>query len=323
VTAIVCAAVLALLSGCGGVITPESGTATPALSPTGVPARPATATAPFQPTPATATPTITPTPIVHVIQEGDTLEAIAVQYGVSVAALRAVNGIADPTLIQVGQQLTIPTGDEVAASDPGLLLPTPTPLPFGVRGVGFYETPVGSLWCLGEVVNTTIYTLTNVLVNVTLFDASGTPVIEGDAFAAADMLPPSARAPFGILFLSPPPGFESHRVTVLRGEFAGGLANRYVSLSVEDASGTPTGPQFEISGTIRNTDPGREAATVVVIATTYSEEGTVTSFRQQAIDVGDGLTQGATVAFRMLLTTYGGLPADFSVIAFGRTRTAE
>lgn len=319
------AVLLALaLTGCGGVITPEPETEVPALPPTDTPSfHPPTATAPFHPTPATATPTVTPTPVVHVIQEGDTLAGIAAAYGVSVQALQAVNGIENPLLLPVGQELIIPTGEEEAASQPGLLLPTPTPLSFGLRGVGFYETPVGSLWCLGEVVNTTPYTLTNVQVQVTLFDPAGTPVVERDVFAAADVLFPSDRAPFGILFVSPPPNFASHRVTVLRGEFAGALADEYISLAVEEVSSVPSGPQFEVSGRIRNTDPARSAAGGVVIVTTYDSEGRVTGFRQQTVDVGEGLAPGAAVPFRLLFTAHGGTPADFSVVAFGRTYEEE
>ncbi|HIQ01316.1 MAG TPA: LysM peptidoglycan-binding domain-containing protein, partial [Anaerolineales bacterium] len=267
-----------------------------------------------------------PTPIIHVVQEGDTLAGIAAAYGVRVQALQAANGIENPLLLQVGQELVIPTGptgQDATAPEPGLLLPTPTPLSFGVRGVGFYETPVGSLWCLGEVVNTTPYTLTNVQVRVTLFDPAGAPLIEGDAFAAADVLLPSDRAPFSILFISPPPNFASHQVTVLRGEFVGGLAETYVPLVVEEASGAPSGPQFEVSGQVRNSDPARTADSGVVIVTTYDEEGRVTGFRQQTVDVGEGLAPGAAVPFRLLLTAHGGATADFSIIAFGRAYEEE
>lgn len=322
-----CIVLLALvLAGCrSAVITPErdeAGVSTPSTTAT-PPVPPATATAPIQPTPATATPTITPTPVIYVVQSGDTLAGIAASYGVSVQALQAVNGIENPLLLREGQELIIPTGEEAAISEPGLLLPTPTPLPFGIRGVGFYETPVGSLWCLGEVVNTTPYTLTNVQVRVSLFDAAGVPVIEGDAFAAAEVLLPSERAPFGVLFISPPPNFVSHQVTILRGEFAIGLMEVYVPVDIEEVNGTPVGPQFEVTGRLRNADPQRSAASVVVVVTTYDGEGRVTGFRQQSVDIGEGLMPGGTASFRLLFSAYGGDPADFSILAFGRAFRAQ
>ena len=42
------------------------------------------------------------------VAEGDTLEQLAIQHGVSLEALIRVNGIKDPTLLQVGQILTLP-----------------------------------------------------------------------------------------------------------------------------------------------------------------------------------------------------------------------
>ena len=44
----------------------------------------------------------------YTVQPGDTLSAIAVQYGVSINDLMAVNGLSDPDSIFAGQQLRIP-----------------------------------------------------------------------------------------------------------------------------------------------------------------------------------------------------------------------
>ena len=52
-----------------------------------------------------------PTPRVHTVVAGDTLSAISQQYGVGVEELLAANGLDDPNLIYVGQQLTIPGAD--------------------------------------------------------------------------------------------------------------------------------------------------------------------------------------------------------------------
>lgn len=310
--------------GCGSVVTPPGTvtlipTALPSAFPSLTPQAPATRAISGGSGLAPATPTPSPTPVIYIVQEGDTLVGIAARYGVSVEALQRANGIANPLFLQIGQQLVIPVGREeaVASSE---LLPTPTPMPLGIRGVAFYETPVGSLHCLGEVVNTTADTLTNIQVGITLFDGEGTPVAEGKAFAAADLLPPAMRAPFSLLFTVPPPSFVSHQVVLLRGEAAGELTERYVPVAVEEVNGAPYGPQFEISGVIRNTDPSRPAAVVIVVATTYDETGLVNGFRQQRVEVGDGLVPGATAPFQMRLTVYGGQPKDFSIFAFGRAR---
>ena len=64
-------------------------------------------------------------PVVYVVQPGDTLAAIALRYGVALEAIVQENGIQDRNLIQVGQELIIPT--------PDTSLPTPTPLPTDIR----------------------------------------------------------------------------------------------------------------------------------------------------------------------------------------------
>jgi len=74
--------------------------------------------APTATTLAEATPTqepveATPTPIVYVVKAGDTLGAIAKEYGVTVEALQEVNAIDDPRRLQIGQELIIPLGEEI------------------------------------------------------------------------------------------------------------------------------------------------------------------------------------------------------------------
>ena len=51
-----------------------------------------------------ATPTTLPTMVV-VVQRGDSLSAIAVEYGVSLSALIEANNITDPDTVHVGQEL--------------------------------------------------------------------------------------------------------------------------------------------------------------------------------------------------------------------------
>jgi len=217
--------------------------------------------------------------------------------------------------------LIIPTGEEQVADAPGLLLPTPSPLPFGVRGVAFYETPVGSLWCLGEIVNTTDVTLANVQVRVALLDADGNQAAEADAFAAADLIPPGGRSPFSILFTSPPEVWANPQVAIVRGEAAGSLADSYVPMMVVEATGQSSGPQFQVSGVVRNESAERTAGSVTVIVTTYDGQGAVTGTRQAQLELGDALAPGTTAPFTLLFSFHGDEPVDFSVVTLGRVLT--
>jgi len=86
--------------------TPSS-TAEPTPSPTVEPtAVPTPAPTPV-PTPA-PTPEPPPAQTTYVVQQGDTLAAIADQFGTTVAALQEANGIEDPNEIVIGQVLVIP-----------------------------------------------------------------------------------------------------------------------------------------------------------------------------------------------------------------------
>jgi len=59
-------------------------------------------------TSAPATPAPSPTFQTYTVQSGDTLGAIASRFGVTVKAIAKLNGIADPSRLQVGQVLLIP-----------------------------------------------------------------------------------------------------------------------------------------------------------------------------------------------------------------------
>lgn len=110
----------ALVLSRGPLAPGSSGAGDDAASPTPAGASaPATATPGGTPTPApTAIPTgrpsptpqssATPRPRTYKVQPGDTLTAIAARFGTSVAKLAALNNIANPSLLRVGQVLKLP-----------------------------------------------------------------------------------------------------------------------------------------------------------------------------------------------------------------------
>ena len=60
------------------------------------------------PSPRAPSPTPRSTPRTYVVQKGDSLSSIAARFGVTVQALMAANGLANPNLVNVGQVLVIP-----------------------------------------------------------------------------------------------------------------------------------------------------------------------------------------------------------------------
>jgi LysM repeat protein len=86
------------------------GGAPPSDSPTPTPTRallPTTAVEASVPT-VPPTETATPAPLVYTVKAGDTLSGIAQTYGVSVQDIVAVNNLANPDVLNIGQELIIP-----------------------------------------------------------------------------------------------------------------------------------------------------------------------------------------------------------------------
>jgi len=72
--------------------------------------------------------TATPEVLTYVVQPGDSLYSICVQYGASAEVIMAANDISDPNLIKADQELIIPLG-------------TPTPVPTSTSTPTFTPTP--------------------------------------------------------------------------------------------------------------------------------------------------------------------------------------
>ena len=72
---------------------------------------------------------------VHVVQRGENLTTIARHYGVSISAIAAANGLANPSRIFGGQQLTIPGTSAPAAPAPVAAAPAAPAMPASMAAV--------------------------------------------------------------------------------------------------------------------------------------------------------------------------------------------
>jgi LysM repeat protein len=297
-----------LLCGCGQVITIPTPTpaTTAAVNLPAVTPRPTSTPAPSTPA-ATSPPTPTPTPVIHKVQAGDTIIGIAKQYGISAEALQEANAILDPQLLQIDQELIIPLEGHSPGETP---TSTPTPLPFEVKGLGFYETPAGSLWCLGEVENTSGRALERVQVKVSLQDEDNKALAVESAFVALGIVPQGDRSPFAILFANPPMSFAKYQALPLSAEAVTYLGNRYLDLTVTEQQGESEGHYFTVEGLIENVGQA-DTETVTVLVTAYDAHGRVTGFRQA--DLENPPAAGETSPFQVNLLPFGGTAVTYTV----------
>ncbi|MCA9934625.1 MAG: FxLYD domain-containing protein [Anaerolineales bacterium] len=308
---------LIFLLGCrqSGVNEVAVGTAVPAATPLiGVDfvtlAPPTVAVIETTPTPLpTATPQPSPTPVVYTIVEGDTLLAIAWQRGNTVDDIVALNPGIQPELLQIGQQLVLPPPAtplaQAAAS-------TPVPMQLAVLVAQGYQTPVGSLWLLGEMRNEGDLPVENVQVEFGLRDAGGNLLGTAVAWTAAAIIPPGETAPFGVLLSEPPAGYASPTVAIVGGESVVDLGSRYLDVVVAEGTAViPDGERVQVSGKVQN-DGDVVATAVRVILTVYDSQGQVSGYTQQTLD--GPLFPGDNTSFSFDVAPPGGEPVSVGLL---------
>ncbi|MEM7538323.1 MAG: LysM peptidoglycan-binding domain-containing protein [Chloroflexota bacterium] len=310
--------------GCGQVITisptptPEP-TATIAVEVVLATPLPTATPAPYTPEP-TATPTITPTPVIHVIEPGESLLAIAGQYNVTVSALQEANGILDPRVLQIGQELFIPSEEEEATQDTSLT-PTPTPIAFAIENVRFHKTGIGGLLVMGEVHNDSGGALEQLRVGVALLDENETELTQANALVALDLVDVDERSPFAILFADAPEHFERYRLHPISGVPAY-VGSYYRDLEIRDLTGE--GERYEsytVSGRIYNAGP-EEAVSVQVILTAYDPLGRVIAMRK-IVPEHNVVPRGGETNFSAVLALIGGPVEHVSAVAQGRRISSQ
>jgi len=249
--------------------------------------------------------------VIYTVKAGDTLIGIAKEYGVSVEALQEANAILNPELLQIGQELVIPREDHSSKETP---TSTPTPLPFEIKGLGFYETPAGSLWCLGEVDNTSGRDIERVQVEVSLYDEQDKVLATESAFVALEIVPRGGRVPFAILFTNPPTSFAKYQAIALSGEPVTYLGDRYLDLAITEDQSESQGHYFTVKGLVQNTGQA-DAETVTVLVTAYDAHGRVTGFRQ--VDLENPPAIGEVSSFQVNLLPFAGIVVTYTVQAQG------
>lgn len=264
--------------------------------------------------PPPSQPIATPTPVIYEVQSGDTLIPIANRFGVSVADLIAANGNLDATRLQIGQRLVIPQAAQAGVTDDSLLLASPTPIAFEVRGMNSVRTPAGSLDILGEVFNPGPSVLGSVKIVVNLQDGAGNTVQNAVAITALDSIPPNQTSPFRVLFTDPPQAYANFAIAPLRGEPAD-AATAPIPLQVTRIDGRPDGAQFRVSGELLNPSVDTPSR-VRLLVTIYDADKRVVGYRHFMLSESP-LPPNTPLPFEVTLTTASPNVASFSAFAEG------
>ena len=109
------------------------------------------------------------------------------------------------------------------------------------------------------------------------------------------------KAPFSILFSEPPDGVVDVSVQLLRGEMVSAITDSFVSLNVEDLSGTFSGPQYRVRGTIANGSV-QTLGRIAIVVTIYDSEQHVIGYRHHLLGDDMYLNSGQRENFSILLT---------------------
>ena len=156
-----------------------------------------------------APPNAAPTP--YVVRAGDTLFSIATRYHTTAATLAQLNGIVNPTMIYVGQSLTVPAAPGVPSAPP----PTATPAPAG--DMVYIVRPGETLYRIALRYNTTAWNLAayNKLDNPTMIYASQRLMIPSGS-KNSETVPalPSLPDPFVSVDIAPLPVIQGNTIAV-------------------------------------------------------------------------------------------------------------
>jgi LysM repeat protein len=177
----------------------------------------------------------------YIVQSGDTLGSIAVNAGVTLAALEAVNPqITNPSLIFVGEVINLPTGSVIPVTG-GTAVPTPIP------GSSTYTVVSGD-------------TLSNIGVNagvsLSALEAANPQITNPSLIFPGEVidLPAGAVIPVtgGTVVATPVPGTSTY--TVVSGDTLSSIAANFgVTLSaLEAANPQITNPSLIFPGNIIN-----------------------------------------------------------------------
>lgn len=241
------------------------------------------------------TPTITPspTPIVYLVQEGETLLEIALLNGTTVEAITAVNPGMNPDFLSIGQAVVLPPPSVIVTQ---IERGTAVPVQVMVGQVQTYQTAVGSLWIMGEVINDGSLPVELVQVKIDLSDVDGELVRSFEVWTAVSLIQPGAKAPFGVLVPEVPANLNQPVVSIVSGNSVVDLGSRSMDVVVVETAVSTQSERVQLTGSMQNS--GDQPVNQMILTTTfYNDQGNITGFQQQVLS--QMLQMGETAVFTL------------------------
>jgi len=203
----------------------------------------------------------------------------------------------------------------IAADATGVTI-SPLAVYLRIIGPACYETPVGSLLCLGQVYNPLDSPVEQVTVGVQLLAPDGSPLAMQEALLARVILPAGSTGPYRVLFDSPPPGYAFAHPTVLFAQFVPPDNRQHTELALREVSGSFVIDQYQVTLSIINKNAAA-VGQVSVTMTLLDDQGQVTGFRQMLLDTHRYLEPGESVALTMKVIPQGDNTVGFDAFAEG------
>jgi hypothetical protein len=236
-----------------------------------------------------------------VLTNDDTLFGLALQYGVSLEAIKTANPELNPNFLTVGKSVIIP----LQATSAPTLVPTPTPVPARLSAPRCCPTADGGLWCFVLATNDQPFALENVSAWIALGGSHGQMLAGQDAVLPLNRLPPGTSLPLAAFF--PPPisadAIPDARLTNTLVVPAGDTRYLTATLQIESVDIHPDGLQAEVHGNVLLPTGARPANVVWVALVAYDATGQVAGVRKW--EAADPLQPAGRLPFTVTVYSLG------------------
>lgn len=185
-----------------------------------------------------------------------------------------------------------------------------------ISGPACYETPVGSLVCLGQVANLLDVPVEQVVVAVQLIARDGTPLAAQDTVVARWVIPAGEKGPYRVVFETIPDGYAGAFPFVKSGQIAVNPGRLYGSLALQQVSGAFVLDQYQITLSVFNKN-SLPVENVIVTMTLLDGQDQVTGFRQIYLDAYHPLAPGESLALTIKVIPQGPDTVHFEAFAEG------